>query len=267
MILAMQLFLLSSVVGGPELAAVDQEVYATSTTQLGPESLVFSGAIIQAPWATDFTVANPTASPIEVYLTHDPNPPLCSPLLGCPAGVRIVNVPPNGVASGPDPGAFYGGVTTTYASEPGTELVPVSARIRRMDQPAVGVDIPAVRLSAILAANPQQLVFTGARQGSAGRSNLVLTNVQRIPPPATGGGLSVRIEAFAANGSVVGSLAYSLAYGQTLFLHEVIAQIGVDELPAGLLRVVKTGGDGVMWGVLYSVDSSGSVSATVGAYL
>jgi hypothetical protein len=125
-----------------------------------------------------------------------------------------------------------------------------------------------VRLSTIVAANPTQLTFAGARQGSAGRSNLVLANVRRSPAPTfRGNDITAQIDGFAADGSPVGSMVVTLVYGQTIFLGQVLSQMGVTELPNGILRVTKISGDGILWGVLYSVDAVGRLAATLGDYL
>jgi len=243
-----------------------QEGKALSSRRDAQDAIVFSGTTSTSGWRTDITVGNPTQSQIYIILSYDPNSSPCNPLLGCPAGVRFANPPPNGSGTEEAPGA-NGPISTTYATGPTSILSTVSARITRTDRPEIGVDIPAVRLSSILAANPKQLLFAGARQGTAGRSNLVLTNVRTIPELRGAHDIDVRIDAFAADGTFVGSLDETLIAGQTLFIGQVLSQMGVSELPTGTLRVTVVSGDGVLWGVLYSVDAAGSISATVGANL
>jgi hypothetical protein len=232
------------------------------------DTLIFVGTIQAGPWQTQFLVGNRTAVPQETYLGSDPTVPgACPPITGCP-GIRLLQVPANGLRTTTDPGV---GVGTTYVSTTTSIEVPaISARIGNLDVPAESVDVPWVKLSTIVAANPSQLTFAGARQGSAGRSNLVLANVRRSPAPTfRGDDIAARVDAFAADGSPLGSVVVTLVYGQTVFLGQVLSlsQVGVTELPNGVLRVTKIGGNGIMWGVLYSVDASGGLAATLGVYL
>jgi hypothetical protein len=243
--------------GSPPVPAASEE---------GSDTLVFAGTIQAGPWQTQFLVGNRTALPVEAYLGSDPTVPgACPPITGCP-GTRLLQVPANGLRATTDPGV---GVGTTYVSTTSNVEVPaVSARIGNVDVPAESVDVPWVRLSTIVAANPTQLTFAGVRQGSAGRSNLVLANVRRSPAPTfRGDDITAQVDAFAADGSPLGSMVVTLAYGQTVFLGQVLSQVGVTELPNGVLRVTKIGGNGILWGVLYSVDASGGLAATLGAYL
>ena len=244
-----------------------QEVSKAGQTSIegGSDTLVFAGTIQAGPWQTQFLVGNRTTVPTEVYLGGDPTVPgACPPITGCP-GTRLLEVPANGLRTTTDPGV---GVGTTYVSTTTSVEVPaVGARIGKLDAPAESVDVPLVRLSTIVAANPTQLTFAGVRQGRAGRSNLVLANVRRSPAPTfRGNDITAQIDAFAADGSPLGSVVVTLVYGQTIFLGQVLSQVGVTELPNGILRVTKISGDGILWGVLYSVDAGGGLTAAMGVY-
>jgi hypothetical protein len=250
------------------MTARAQEGFPSVPTALeeGSDTLVFAGTIQAGPWQTQYLVGNRTAVPVEAYLGSDPVVPgACPPITGC-AGIRLVQVPANGLRATTDPGV---GIGTTYISmTTSIEMPAITARIGNLDVPAESVDIPWVKLSTIVAANPTQLTFAGVRQGSAGRSNLVLANIRRSPAPTfRGGDVTAQVDAFAADGSPVGSMEVTLVYGQTVFLAQVLSQFGITELPAGILRVTRIGGDGILWGVLYSADANGGLSATLGAYL
>jgi hypothetical protein len=237
---------------------------APTAAEEGSDTLVFAGTIQAGPWQTQFLVGNRTAVPVEAYVGSDPVVPgACPP--PCP-GTRFLEVPANGLRTTTEPSV---GLGTTYVSTTTNIEVPaISARIGNLDVPAETVDVPWVKLSTIVAANPTQLTFVGARQGSAGRSNLVLANVRRSPRPTfRGGDIAAQVDAFAADGSPVGSMVVTLIYGQTVFLGQILKQVGITELPNGVLRVTKTGGDGILWGVLYSVDAGGALFATLGVYL
>jgi hypothetical protein len=248
------------------MTARAQEGSVPTASEEGSDTLVFAGTIQTGPWQTSFLVGNRTAVPVEAYVGSDPVVPgVCPPLTGCP-GTRLLQVPANGLRTTTDPGV---GVGTTYVSTTTSIEVPaISARIGNLDVPAESVDVPWVKLSTIVAANPTQLTFAGVRQGSSGRSNLVLANVRRSPRPTfRGGDITAQVDAFAADGSPVGSMVVTLIYGRTVFLGRILEQIGITELPNGVLRVTKIGGDGILWGVLYNVDAIGALSATLGVYL
>src|SRR5258706_4379947 len=211
----------------------------------GSDTLVFAGTIQAGPWQTQFLVGNRTAIPVEAYVGSDPVVPgACPPLTGC-SGSRLLQVPANGLRTTADPGV---GVGTTYVSTTTSIEVPaIGARIANLDVPGESVDVPWVKLSTIVSANPTQLTFAGVRQGSAGRSNLVLANVRRSPRPTfRGGDITAKVDAFAADGSPVGSMVVTLIYGQTVFLGRVLKQLGITELPNGILRVTKTGAHGIL---------------------
>src|SRR5262250_2768856 len=83
-------------IGGAALtphALKGQAAKAPTSLADSQDAVVFVGTIGQPGWRTDVTVGNPTQSPIEIFLSYDPNPPLCPLGLGCPAGVAIANAP------------------------------------------------------------------------------------------------------------------------------------------------------------------------------
>jgi hypothetical protein len=62
----------------------------------------------------------------------------------------------------------------------------------------------------------------------------------------------------------MGSAAFDLSTGSTLFLVDVLARLGVPSLKDGQIRVTKTGGTGLIWGLLATVSDEGRVSVSLG---
>jgi hypothetical protein len=56
----------------------------------------------------------------------------------------------------------------------------------------------------------------------------------------------------------------ALGRNGTLFLVDVLGQLGVAELDGGQIRVTRVGGDGLLWGLLTRVYDDGRVSASPG---
>ena len=79
-----------------------------------------------------------------------------------------------------------------------------------------------------------------------------------------GRGLSVRVEAYSPAGDSLGSAGFDLSNGTTLFLVDVLVQLGVSELDGGQIRVTKTGGNGLMWGLLATLTDDGGVTVSPG---
>jgi hypothetical protein len=90
-------------------------------------------------------------------------------------------------------------------------------------------------------------------------------NVQQIPPPTLRGyEVDLKIEAFSADGTLVGSITTRINYGDTAYFVQILEGMGVNNLESGQIRVTKTGGLGVFWGVMYTVDAGGAISAVPG---
>jgi hypothetical protein len=75
----------------------------------------------------------------------------------------------------------------------------------------------------------------------------------------------VLVEAFSAEGEMVGSHIFGISATQTLFLVDVLESLGVSELTGGQIRVRKLDGDGLMWGLLATLHDDGRISVSLGA--
>jgi hypothetical protein len=108
--------------------------------------------------------------------------------------------------------------------------------------------------------NPAVLSFPAARRSIDSHSNLIVAEVSR----EEGRELSILVEAYSSAGERLGSAAFDLSAGSTLFLVDVLAQLGVENLADGQIRVTKTGGTGLMWGLLATVYDEDRVLVSLG---
>jgi hypothetical protein len=224
--------------------------------------LVIVGAGYAPPWDTDLFLAN--REPAERSFWVGPSRFNLIPCLSCP-GVSV-SLLGDGTAKSTGPAvlnAYAGflGVTTLYVVPPSDAALPtVTARAVNRDRPTQTIELPVVRFSTIEALNPSVLSFPGARRSSVTHSNLFVAEVTR----EDGRGLSIVVEAYSPAGDRLGSAAFDLSTGRTLFLVDVLNQLGVSALDNGQIRVTKTGGTGLMWGLLATVSDDGRISVSPG---
>jgi len=227
-----------------------------------PDMLVIVGAGYAPPWDTDLILAN--REPVERFFWVGPSRFNPSPCLSCP-GVSV-SLLGDGTAKSTgqtvlNAYAGFTGVTTLYVVPPSDSALPtVTARAVNRDRPTQTIELPVVRFSTIEALNPSVLTFPGARRSSVTHSNLFIAEVTR----EEGRELSVLVEAYSPAGDRLGSAAFGLSTGRTLFLVDVLAQLGVQALDGGQIRVKKTGGTGLMWGLLATVSDDGRISVSPG---
>jgi hypothetical protein len=139
----------------------------------------------------------------------------------------------------------------------------VRARIINTANSSQSADLPVFRLATLLAKNPAQLVFPGAARSESVHANLILA-VLRPPNDFTSRSANVMVEAFASSGQLLASRSLNLEDGQPVFLIDVLGDLGVASLDQGQLRVTKTGGNGVIWGVMPTLSAEGTVSMGLG---
>ena len=229
-----------------------------------PDMLVIVGAGYAPPWDTDLLLANRESA--ERLFWVGPSRSNLSPCLSCPGVTVFLLSDQTGKTTGETILHAYAdfiGVTTLYVVPPtgsGSALPTVTARVVNRDRPSQAIELPVVRYSTIEALNPTVLSFPGARRSSVSHSNLFIAEVSR----EQGRGLSIQVEAYSPAGDRLGSAAYDLSNGTTLFLVDVLPKLGVSELDGGQIRVTKTGGTGLMWGLLATVYDEGRVSVSLG---
>jgi hypothetical protein len=133
-------------------------------------------------------------------------------------------------------------------------------------RPTQAVEVPAFRLSTLVALNPTVLAFPGARRDAASRTNLVLSNIIPRLNQEQGSDVTLLLEAYSSGGGLLGTEILLLRFNQTRFLVDVLAELGVITLDVGQIRVTKLAGDGVFWGTMFTTTSDGGVSVSVGAH-
>ena len=218
-----------------------------------PDSLVVFGTGNVVNWTTELTLSNPRETPMSVDVTTSPVPIVC--ILPCDFTHEI---PSRGtvVLGAPPPDA----VGVTYVG--GLDVPRVHARV--LDTRGRSVDLPVFRLSTLLALDASELVFPGALRSAQGTVNLLLANIWD-DVHFTGAPVTLRLEAFDADGASLGSRDLALAKGQTLFATDALGSLGVGVAEVGQLSVRRVAGSGRFWGILSIVRADGSLSVSVGA--
>jgi hypothetical protein len=140
------------------------------------------------------------------------------------------------------------------------ELPTVRARVVNRARPDQAIELPLFRRSTLVAVNPGVLAFPFRVVSPGDHSNLFVSEI------GLSSGLDVKIEAFAFSGELVASTTRSIASGETLFLVDVLAQLGATGISEGQIRVTKTGGSGNLWGLLASVTGNGGVFVSIGRH-
>jgi hypothetical protein len=232
----------------------------SATVAMAGDYFVIVGAGYSPPWDTDFELANAGIGPLDAWISEIP---FAAPCLSCPGAP--VSVPPLGTARITAQAAltpFGAPGVRTFVVEPlsGVELPTVTARVVNRNRPSQAIELPVIRRSTIETLNPAVLAFPSARRAADSHSNLLVAEVSR----EEGRGLSVLVEAYSAAGGRLGSAAFDLLPGSTLFVVDALAQLGVSELDGGQIRVTKTSGSGLMWGLLTTVYDEGRVSVSPG---
>lgn len=129
----------------------------------------------------------------------------------------------------------------------------VAARIFDSENPARSADVPVIRLSDLRDSTPLVFPFS-----AGSRVNLYLTEVERSAD------VSLHVEIRSSSGELLASRDVELSSLQHRFLADILGTSGVSDAHAGQIRVTKTGGDGIFWGLLASLGSDGSFTITPG---
>jgi hypothetical protein len=224
------------------------------------ETFLVVGAGGIGTWDTDYLLGNADSSAHFVYIGVKPEVPFCPPLLGCDEA-RFVQVLAGGTVLTAGPATGFGAMYLKTIDGPVSPLI--SARIVNRAIPSERVELPVFRLSTLLALNPSKLAFLGATRSATTRSNLTLTGLRALDQPEQGS-VSLRLEAYSADGQLLGSRDVTLQCCQPVFLFDVVSYVGVQALDRGQIRVTKTGGSLVFWGIMTSRNADGSISATLG---
>jgi hypothetical protein len=234
---------------------------ASGSARHDADVLVAVGAGVAGTWETEFDFANPDASnAVNVFAGEQPHPFVC---VTAPCGIAYAPLPRSGTARIVTRSAEFGRFTGRLfvGADDAEDLPTVKARVVNRARPTQTIELPLYRRSTLVALNPLVLSFPDARRAAGIHTNLFVSEV------GTTAGISVRIEAFSAAGDLLGTEALALAPGETLFLQDVLARMNVAEILDGQIRVTRTGGAGVLWGLAATVfDDDGRVTVTPGKH-
>ena len=246
---------------------------AAATPLLGQDvpmdAIVIVGAGTSGSWVTELTLSNSRLTETKWLLDTKfrffpgPCPGICDWTGGtlAPAGTTAVptTIPTLLTRSQ---------VSSLYVLPESGSATAISARARVVNssRPTQAIEIPAFRVSTLVALNPTVLAFPGARRDAASRTNLVLSSIVTRLNAEQGSDLTLLVEAHSVGGGLLGSEAVVLRFGETRFLVDVLAALGVASLDLGQVRVTKIAGDGVFWGTMFTTTSDGGVTVSVGAH-
>jgi hypothetical protein len=230
------------------------------------DSLIIAGGGFVGLWDTEIDLANTIADPIDVSLSvrglplGAPCPPNCTE--------KMYRVPGHGtirVLASDFIGQLYAGPQMIRVDTDAAVPLPV-VHARSVSQATASqfAELPVDRESSLQALDPTVLVFPGASRTLGTHSNLILENIG-----GTGlSGAEVLVEVFDSQGQRLGGGQVSVA-GESTFrattVVDIVGALGVSVLDAGQIRVTKSSGDGVLWGVLSTVVGQGSLKVNMGA--
>lgn len=233
---------------------------ASGSVRHDTDVLVAVGAGVAGTWETEFDFANPDAlNGVNVFAGEQPHPFVC---VTAPCGIAYASLPRSGTARIVTRSAEFGRFTGRLfvGADDAEELPTVKARVVNRVRPTQTIELPLYRQSTLVALNPLVLSFPDAQRAPGIHTNLFVSEV------GTTAGIDVRIEALSASGDSLGSATRSLAPGETLFFQDVLARINVEEILGGQIRVTRTGGAGVLWGLAATVFDDGRVTVTAGKH-
>jgi virginiamycin B lyase len=219
------------------------------------DRLVVMGAGSFDGWETSFRFSNTGSLPTHLYTGYfyEPQYICAGPCIWEGAPV----VPANGtaeLAGGPGPAV----INTRPLDR--DEFPTIDVRARRSASPGRATNLPATAFSAISRLDPSILVFAGAVRSPTARSNLLIANF------ASGDALDVRIDVLSRDGVLLGSESSTLNasfydFAPPLrFLVDFPGRLGISDLTNGQIRVTKTGGGGLLWGTLTTIDRDSVVT-------
>jgi hypothetical protein len=223
------------------------------------DQLIIVGAGNSGSWQTEFEFANSLDVPIHagVGILRKAADPCVTGF--CPVkGFDMVAGGSIRENSGGPP-AVWDGVATYFVATDGAALPTARAWLVNSAVPLQTIELPAVRLSTITDLQSSVLAFPSAERTDSSHSNLVIAEVGNL------GELSIVVEALSADGEVLGSREFTVPSLGTLFLVDVLQTLDVSELASGQIRVSKTGGSGLMWGLLPTLHDEGLITASEGA--
>jgi hypothetical protein len=245
---------------------------AAGSVRHDDDVFVAVGAGVAGTWETEFEFANPDdAIAVNVFASEQPFPYVC---VTAPCGIAYAPLPRSGTARivthAEDFATFTGRLF--LGADDADDLPTVKARVINRARPSQSIELPLYRRSTLINLNPRVLSFPGAQRAlSASRlgshvpvgvhTNLFISEI------GLSWEMAVLVEVFSPSGERLGQEVHVIPRGQTLFLQDVLSRLGVSELAEGQIRVTRTAGNGILWGLLTTMFDDGRVSVAAGMHL
>ncbi len=262
---------------GPAPAALALSLATSAPAQVinpmpAGDALVLAGVGHVGTWHTEAEAVNPNSGPVVletnaffvgVFLDSSPCPDPCRYRDDIVPGLGSVSL------EAAFQKALFSGFSTIYITpkpKTGLLLAVVHARLVNDVNPSQAVDVPIISLSTLTRIDPSVLTFPGAIRHGPAHSNLLIANVWRLDfsiptfPPT----VSARVTAYSPDGTLLGSLDTGVIQEHFVYLTDVLGRLGVSDLMLGSVRVTRLGGTGLLWGIMYTADENGAVTATIG---
>lgn len=241
---------------------------AALAAQLPTDELVIMGAGWVGNWDTEIVLsdsglAGGTHGSVfkNTILPSGPCPPFCE---SASIAFELAENASHPILASEFLTAGFQGPQTIFVSASTEAPLPiVRARVFNRLHPEQSAELPVIGRSTLQALDPSVLSFPGAIRSAGSYSNLILQTVGGVTEPSTG----VLVELFGQSGERMGSAELTVPQELTspaLTLVDVVALLGVAQLELGQIRVTKTSGDGILWGVMSNVYADGSLAVVAG---
>jgi hypothetical protein len=234
---------------------------AAGSVRHDDDVFVAVGAGVAGTWETEFEFANPDdAIAVNVFASEQPFPYVC---VTAPCGIAYAPLPRSGTARivthAEDFATFTGRLF--LGADDADDLPTVKARVINRARPSQSIELPLYRRSTLINRNPRVLSFPGAQRSAGVHTNLFISEI------GLSWEMAVLVEVFSPSGERLGQEVHVIPRGQTLFLQDVLSRLGVNELAEGQIRVTRTAGNGILWGLLTTMFDDGRVSVAAGMHL
>ena len=233
---------------------------AAGSVRHDDDVFVAVGAGVAGAWETEFEFANPDdATAVNVFASEQPFPYVC---VAAPCGIAYAPLPRTGTARIVTHTADFGTFTGRLfvGADDAEDLPTVKARVINRARPSQSIELPLYRRSTLVNLNPRVLSFPGAQRSAVVHTNLFISEI------GLSWEIAVLVEAFSPAGERLGQEVHVIPRGQTLLLQDVLPRLGVSEMSEGQIRVTRTAGNGILWGLLATMFDDGRVSVTAGKH-